>query len=86
MINLAESTNTVYQLQRIGYILDNIEVMDENRATAITNALAVYVQEHKPSYLPLASEISKTGYPRCKKWRIIANAEIESDYDPGDFY
>ena len=26
-----------------------------------------------------ASEISKIGYSRCKKWRIIENSEIESD-------
>ena len=36
-------------------------------------------KENKPSYLPLASEISKIGYARCKKWRIIENSEIESD-------
>ncbi len=79
LINLAKDTHHEYQLQRIGYILDHIDVMDEKNAEIITTALALYVKENKPSYLPLASEISKTAYPRCKKWRIIENSEIESD-------
>jgi predicted transcriptional regulator of viral defense system len=79
LINLAKDTHTVYQLQRIGYILDHIDIMDENKAEIIIDALAHHVQENKPNYLPLASEIAKTGYSRCKKWRIIENSEIESD-------
>jgi predicted transcriptional regulator of viral defense system len=79
LINLAKNTHAEHQLQRIGYILDHIEMMDENRAEAIINALSVHVKENNPTYLPLASEIPKTGYPRCKKWRIIENSEIESD-------
>ena len=79
LINLAKDTHHEYQLQRIGYILDHIDVMDESSAEIIINALALYIKENKPSYLPLASEISKKGYPRCKKWRIIENSEIESD-------
>ena len=52
----------------------------KRNAEIMTNALAKYVQKNKlQSYLPLASEISKVGYPRCKKWRIIENTEIESD-------
>jgi hypothetical protein len=76
LINLAKDTRTEYQLQRIGYILDHIDVMDEPGAEIIINALALHAQENKPSYLPLASEISKIGYSRCKKWRIIENSEL----------
>lgn len=79
LINLAKHINAEYQLQRIGYILENIEIMDENHATVIINALAAHVSMCKQKYLPIASEIPRTGYPRCKKWRIIENAEIESD-------
>ena len=78
LINLAKNVKSEHQLQRIGYILDHIEFMDDNHAKKIINALASYVKETK-KYLPLASEIPKAGYPRCKKWRIIENAEIESD-------
>jgi len=60
-------------------ILDHIDVMDETNAEIMINALDLHVQEKKSNYLPLASEISKIGYSRCKKWRIIENSEIESD-------
>ena len=30
-------------------------------------------------YIPIAPEIGKAGYPRCKKWKIIENTDIESD-------
>tara|TARA_Y100001960_G_C14699657_1_gene840930 strand:- start:1077 stop:1640 length:564 start_codon:yes stop_codon:yes gene_type:complete len=79
LINLAKDTHAEYQLQRIGYILDHIDVMDEPNAGIMINALGLHVQENKPNYLPLASEISKIGYSRCKKWRIIENLEIEGD-------
>ena len=79
LINLAKNTHAEHQLQRIGYILDHIEVMDEHHAQVIIDSLSAYVRENKPNYLPLASEIPKTGYSRCKKWRIIENSEIESD-------
>ena len=79
LIKLAKELKAEHQLQRIGYILDNIEVMDDNHAEVIINSLASHVSMRKQKYLPLASEIPKTGYPRCKKWRIIENTEIESD-------
>lgn len=79
LIHLAKESHAEYQLQRIGYILDHIDVMDEKSAKMLINALAQHVQENKPNYLPLASEISKIGYSRCKKWRVIENCEIESD-------
>lgn len=79
LIALAKDTHVEYQLQRIGYILDHIEVIDEKKASMIINALAFYIKESNPNYLPLASEISKKGYPRCKKWKIIENVEIQSD-------
>lgn len=79
LIALAKKTRAEFQLQRIGYILDHIEVMDEHHATMVTNTLASYVEKNKLSYQRLVSEIAKTGYPKCKKWRIIENSEIESD-------
>ncbi|MDB2592964.1 type IV toxin-antitoxin system AbiEi family antitoxin [Gammaproteobacteria bacterium] len=79
LIDLAKDTHAECQLQRIGYILDHIDVMDEENAERMIHALAQHVQKNKPNYLTLASEISKVGYPRCKKWRVIENAEIESD-------
>lgn len=79
LINLAKDIDAEYQLQRIGYIIENIEVFDDDNAKVIINVLEAHISMRKQKYLPLASEISKIGYPRCKKWRIIENTEIESD-------
>lgn len=79
LIKLAIDTRSEYQLQRIGYILDHIDFLDEKPIAEIIDILANYVKNENPKYLPLASEISKTGHTKCKKWKIIENTEIESD-------
>ena len=79
LINLATDTGAAYQLQRIGYILDNIDLMDEDLANKVMTKLADFVAQNKPKYLPLSSRIPKNKFPRCKKWRIVINTEIESD-------
>ncbi len=79
LIALARQVNAEYQLQRLGYILDKIEVMDEDKKDSIVIALSGFLEDNMKHYIPIASEIIKIGYPRCKKWKIIENAEIESD-------
>jgi hypothetical protein len=54
-------------LQRIGYILENTEVIEEEHIQNIAALLSSHVKNSKLNYLPLAPEIAKTGYPRCKK-------------------
>jgi predicted transcriptional regulator of viral defense system len=79
LVELADKIDAKYQLQRIGYILENIEVMDEDKKDEIVDGLTQYLKGKMQRYIPLASNISGTGYPRCKKWRIIENSQIESD-------
>lgn len=80
LIELAKGTGCEYQLQRIGYILERIDVMNEKVVKHIIDALASWLEKNKPKkYLPLASEISKKDYPRCSRWKIIENTSIESD-------
>lgn len=79
LIKLATDTGVSHQLQRIGYILDNIELMDEGAAEPFIAKLEGHVLQHKPKYLPLAFGAPKNKFPRCKKWRMIVNSEIESD-------
>ena len=79
LIRLAQKIKAEYQLHRIGYILDNIELMDDELATNFLEVLAQHIEKSKSNYIPLASEIPITGYPRSKKWRIVINTDIESD-------
>lgn len=49
LINLAKDTRAECQLQRIGYILDHIDVMDEENAEIMINALAQHIQKKQTS-------------------------------------
>lgn len=79
LIELAEKMGEQYQLQRLGYILEKIDVMDDDIKKIIIDALTEYVSFRIKPYTPLASNISRIGYPRCRKWKIIENTDFESD-------
>lgn len=79
LITLAETLGERYQLQRLGYIIEKIEVIEDDKKKEIVDALAEYVSLHVKLYTPLASDISRIGYPRCRKWKIIENTDFESD-------
>jgi predicted transcriptional regulator of viral defense system len=79
LIELAEHLGERHQLQRLGYIIEKIDVMDDAIKANIVDALAEYVSSHAKSYTPLAPNISKIGHSRCRKWKIIKNTDFESD-------
>ena len=53
--------------------------MDDHIKNAIIRVLAEYVFLHARSYTPLASNLSRVGYARCRKWKIIENTDFEAD-------
>ena len=79
LIELAENMGEHYQLQRLGYIIEKIDVMDDDIKKTTIDALREYVSSRMKPYTPLASNISRIGYPRCRKWKIIENTDFESD-------
>lgn len=66
-------------IQRLGYILEQIDIDDNDKIKELINFLAHYVTEKKCSYIPLAPEISVKGFKRDKKWKVIINTTIEAD-------
>ena len=80
LILLAQQTNTEYHLNRIGYIVENIEIFDEQNQCRTINALKAFIDKNlNKSYVPLSSDMPTKGYSRCERWRIIENATVESD-------
>lgn len=79
LIQLADRSGEKAWLQRLGYILEQINVMAEEKVKQIIDALEQYLNGKAKVFIPLASELPKSGYPRIKKWKIIANTDIESD-------
>ena len=80
LIKLAEELGETHQIQRIGFILERIEVIeDEEKQQQIITKLAEYITGIDRPYVSLVPYISRTGYPRCNKWKIVENTDFESD-------
>lgn len=80
LIKLADRLGELGQIQRLGFILEKIDVLeDEEKKQKIINKLAEYIKNSNRPFVSLVPYISRTGYPRCKKWKIIENTDFESD-------
>jgi len=80
LIALAEELGEICQIQRLGFMLERIDVMEnEEKKEQIVAKLAEYIETIERPYVSLVPYISKTGHPKCKKWKIIENTDFESD-------
>ena len=79
LIELAESMHETCQIQRIGYVMEKIDVIDEDKQRSIVNKLAAYLQNSDRPFVSLVPSIPRTGQPRCNKWKIVENTDFESD-------
>lgn len=59
--------------QRLGYLF---EIAD---ATKFAAAIEPFVRDHANSYIPLRRANMITGATRSARWKVIVNAEVESD-------
>jgi hypothetical protein len=80
LIGLAEGLEEVYQIQRLGFILERIDVSeDEEKKQKIIDRFAAYLDDSDRPYVVFAPYISRAGHPKCKKWKIIENTDFEGD-------
>jgi len=80
LIWLAKDTGEICQLQRLGFVLEKIEVLeDEQKKQQVVDTLAAYLKNANRPYVSLVPYIPSAGYPRCVKWKIIENTDFESD-------
>jgi predicted transcriptional regulator of viral defense system len=80
LIRLAEDLEEVCQIQRLGFILERIDVPeDEEKKQKIIDRFVVYLKDSDRPYVALVPYISRIGHPKCKKWKIIENTDFESD-------
>jgi hypothetical protein len=52
---------------------------DEEKKQKIIDRLLEYLKDSGRPFVSLVPYISKTGHPRCKKWKIVENTDFESD-------
>lgn len=81
LIELVSNIKGKAWLQRLGFILDHIETMVEDKKNLLISQIQKELEKQKLFYTPLAPELSIKGHPRDKKWKIIENTKIESDND-----
>ncbi len=79
LIILAKSSTQHAWIQRMSYVLENIDSLVPEHQQKVIDTLAKYVSSKDYTYLPLASELPTKGSARSKKWKIIENTTIESD-------
>lgn len=79
LLELAEFSGEKAWLQRFGYILSQIDTMDEEKTNSVLNKVAEYLRGKIKTFVPLVREVPTKGSPRVEKWGIIANATVESD-------
>jgi predicted transcriptional regulator of viral defense system len=79
LVQLAEELNEKTWLQRMGYILDRLDSMDQEKVITLSQQTASYIGGQSLPFVRLAPEISGSEYPRIDKWKIIENTQIESD-------
>ena len=79
LVSLAKRSGKLYWVQRMGYILENIDTFYEKDRDRVVSALEKFLSTQKLRYVPLAPEMPTKNKPRNKKWKIIENSTIESD-------
>ena len=80
LIALAEKLGEVCQIQRLGFVLEKIDVLeDEEKKEKIVRTLVRYLKNSNRPYVFLAPYMSRIGHPKCEKWKIVENTDFESD-------
>ena len=79
LLSLANRSGTLFWIQRMGYILDNIDTFYEKERDKVVSALEKFLATQKLRYIPLAPEMPTKKKPRNKKWHIIENTTVQSD-------
>ena len=79
LLELAQNSRRITWLQRLGYILEHLESIDEETKKSILQTIEYYVADKHLTFVPLDPKLSITGYPRHQKWKIIENTTFESD-------
>jgi predicted transcriptional regulator of viral defense system len=79
LIALAKSSRQHAWVQRLGYVLENIDSLVPEHQQIIVDALARYLASEDYRFISLESGLPTKGCSRSSKWKIIENTTIESD-------
>lgn len=81
LVLLAQTLKGKVWVQRLGWILEQIDTVDNEKRDTLLTALQGYLGNHRLFYTPVTPELETVGCSRNEKWMIIENTSVESDYD-----
>ncbi len=82
LVELAQQVNNKAWVQRLGYLLEQLQLADEKSArhkAKVVARLEKYLSKQKLSYIQLSPGLTTKGSKRNNKWMIIENTTVESD-------
>lgn len=79
MIELIRNSKEKAWIQRLGYVLEHIESMEEEKRNGLVELIFNFIRKQPLSFIPLAAELPTKDMPRNNRWKIIENTTIESD-------
>ena len=79
LLILAKKSKEKYWIQRLGFILEKIDLDDFEKKEKILRLLCDHLESAKTRFIPLETEMSIIGAVRSERWKIIENVTIERD-------
>lgn len=76
LLTQAQDVDNVAALQRLGYLLD-VRLKEEKLAGALTEIL----KDKNLQTIPMMPGTKAAGFPVNKKWKVVENASIQSDFE-----
>ena len=73
LLEAAKTEKKLAHLQRLGYLLEKIGRDD------IVSSLFRWIAFRRPSKVALEPRLPQKGYPRDRRWNVIANVEVEGE-------
>ena len=73
LLEAAKLERKLAHVQRLGYLLEKIGRDD------IASSLSRWIASRRPSKVALKPRLPQKGFPRDKRWNIIANVEVEGE-------
>lgn len=73
LLEAAKLERKLAHIQRLGYLLEKIGRGD------IASSLSRWIASRRPSKVALKPRLPQKGYPRNRRWNVIANIEVEGE-------
>ena len=73
LLEAAKLEKKLAHIQRLGYLLEKIGRGD------ITSSLSRWIAFRRPSKVALKPTLPQKGFPRDRRWNVIANIEVEGE-------